>query len=83
MLDGIERHAHPTVTDGVDVDLEAVGVERSDRFGEAFRAPVGEPAAVRRVLVRLEKETSASFDHTVGEELDRAGGERASGRGLD
>ncbi len=73
VLDGVERHAHAGITDGVDVDLEAVGVERAHRFLQAVCRPVGQAAGVRRVFVRLEQVARAGLDHAVGEELDRVG----------
>ena len=37
ILDRVERHPHTTVADRVDVDLEAIRVERGDRLRELGR----------------------------------------------
>ena len=75
MLDGVERDPHTGVTDGVDVDLEPVGVEDANGLLQPFGGPVRQPARVRRVLVWLQQEARSRLDHTVGEELHRAGGQ--------
>ena len=71
VLDGVQGRADAAVTDGVDVDLEAVGVEGGDRLRQLLRRPVGQSARMRGVLVRLEQGGGAGLDDAVGEELHR------------
>ena len=72
--DGVEGHANPTVTDGVDVDLEPGGIGRDDAArnasGDQFEAHT-----VRLVLVRIQDVARALLDDPVGEELHGRGGQ--------
>ena len=79
VLDGVEGIADARVTDGVDVQPKAVGIERGRRRRQLVAAPDRQPAAVRPVGVGSQQRGRARLHDAVGEELHRARGDQ---RGL-